>query len=156
MASAEKPLAGSSAAIVCTLASTATANCRTGTEVDNTTNRYRSVVVSVSIKSQGTPAANTGVLEIWGLRNNNDGTPIRDGGYADDTAYTLALRPRGGSLIMILPADGSATPTLKGSGRFRNPGKKWNVLIINSLGQTLDVTGGNHVVSYYGENPELQ
>ncbi len=154
--SKEEPLWGTVTAMTITLASTATAHARSGTAVDNTTTRYRAVWVSGSVKSQGTPTANTTVLEIWGLRSNKDTTPIVDGGYADNTDYTLALRPRGGVLLGIVPADGSATPTLQFNVRFRNPGRQWNILIINSLGQTLDATGGNHVVSWYGENPENQ
>lgn len=153
--SKEMPLESAITAMTITLASMATANCRTGTAVDNSSNRYRVVWISASVKSQGTPAANT-VVELWGLRSNADSTPIPDGGYADDTAYSLVLRPRGGVFLGYLEADGSATPTVKNTVKFVDPGVKWNILIINSLGQTLDATGGNHVVSWRGENPEQQ
>ena len=154
--SAEKPLWSGLSTMTVTLASVATANCRSATAVDNSTNRYRAVIVSCKIKSQGTPVVDT-VIEVWGLRSDNDGTPLVDGGYADDTGYTLALRPRGGDFLGYVTFDGSATPTGRRGGlRFENPGPKWNLLFINSCGQTLDATGSNHVVSWRGENAELQ
>jgi hypothetical protein len=153
--SAEKPLESAISTMTCTLTSVATANCRTGTAVDNSTNRYRRIWVAVHTKSQGTPAVDT-VCEVWGLRSDANTTAIADGGYADDTAYTLALRPRGGTFLGYLAADGSATPVLQGVFKFDDPGVKWNILVVNSLGQTLSATGSDHVVTYRGENPEMQ
>lgn len=154
--SAEKPLFSSVTAMTCSFQSTATANCRTGTAVDNTTNRYRAILLAIATASQGTPAADT-IIEVWGLRSDKHSTPIADGGYADDTGYTLALRPRGGVMLGVIAADGSATPSnLKNNFRFENPGPGWNILLINSLGQTINATGGNTVVEWRGENPEMQ
>ncbi len=153
--SAEKPLFSAVTANTITLTSLTDANCRTGTAVDNSTNRYRNIILSIHTKSQGTPTADT-IIEVWGLRSNKDTTAIVDGSYADNTGYTVALRPRGGVFLGVLAADGSATPVLQGNFRFLNPGPQWNYLIINRLGQTLSATAGDHVVSWIGENPEAQ
>lgn len=138
-----------------TLTSLATANCRTGTAVDNSGTRYSRIWLSIHTKSQGTPTIGL-VLEIWGLRSNADSTPIPDGTYADNTAYTLALRPRGGVFLGYLEADGSATPVLQGTFKFDDPGIAWNYLVINSVGQTLSATGGDHIASWRGEYLESQ
>lgn len=148
-----KPLLSSVNAMTCSLASTATGRARTGTEVDNSSNRYKAVLVSVQIKSQGTPTADSSIIEVWGLRSNNDGTPIKDANYADDTEYTTPLK--GLEYLGSLVADGTATPTLRGNFRFENPGPKWNLMFVNRLSQTLSATAGDHVISWRGENDEI-
>lgn len=155
MSSKEEPLFSSASTMTCTLASLADAHARTGTEVDNSSLRYRAVWISFKSKLQGTPGQDN-YVEIWGLRSDGEGSPNKDGNYGNDTDYTVALRPRGGVFLGIAPCDTAATPLLDAVVRFPNPGKAWNVMFINRSGAAISATGSDSVVKWFGENPEAQ
>jgi hypothetical protein len=139
------------AAFTITLASLASSTAGVGrqsTEIDNTTNKFNRIEVSASIKLGTSPSSNAAVY-LYLIRNNNDGTPIRDdGASASDAAWTQ----KAAQLIGVLPTGPSAATgdVLRGNFIINDPGAKWSVGVVNSSGVALDSTGGNHVMSWNG------
>lgn len=139
------------AALTITLASLANSTAGVGrqsTEIDNTTNRFNRLEISASIKL-GTSPTSSAAVYLYLVRNNNDGTPIRDDGAgASDAAWTQ----KAAQLVGVLPTGPSAATgdTLKGNFIVTDVGAKWSIGVVNSSGAALDSTGGNHVISYNG------
>lgn len=155
MANEIKDKYGSSTAMTITLASLADAAGRQSTIVDNTTNRYAEVLVFVKAKmGASAPNANS-IVEVYLIRDDNDGTNHRsDGAGASDAALT----PLNAQLIGVMrnkasPAGGDV---LYGEFLIRRPGPKWGIIAFNRTGQAFDSTGGNHWARYVGINPEVQ
>jgi hypothetical protein len=157
MANAIKPLHASVSALTITLASLASSTSGVGrqsTIVDNSTNRYKRIQLSISTKLGTSPTGPRGVY-IHLIRSNNDGTPILDDAAgASDAAHTVLNAPLVGVLMTkTSPATGDV---LAGNFIIENPGPKWGVSINHDTGVNLDSTGGNHVVSFIGIVDEIQ
>ena len=145
------------AALTITLASLASSVAGVGRQsgiVDNTTNRYQDILLSLSIK-QGTSPTGNKSIQVYLIRDNNDGTPIRDdsAGVADAAITVLSASLVG---ILINKATPSTGDVLKANFLISRPGPKWGIAIVHDTVAALDATGGNHVVSYIGMNPEIQ
>ena len=144
-------------ALTITLASLASSTSGVGrqsTIVDNTTARYQDIELSVKI-TQGTSPTGNRSVSIYLIRDNNDSTPIRDDSAgASDAALTVLNAP----LIGVLVNTGSPSTgeVLQGNFLITRPGPKWGIAVVHDTGVNLDSTGGNHVVSYIGLNPEIQ
>ena len=157
MANEIKDKFASVTALTISLASLATSTSGVGRQsaiVDNTTNKYQDIELSVHIKQGTSPTANKSV-QVYLIRDNNDSTPIRDDtAGASDAALTVLNAP----LIGILankssPATGDI---LEGNFIISRPGPKWGIAIVHDTGVNLDSTGSNHVISFIGLNPEIQ
>lgn len=143
------------------LASSAAGVGRQGTVVDNATTKYPRYFVAASIKLGTSPGANTAVM-VYAIRSNADTTAILDDGAgASDAAWT---RKSAGSMIY---SDGRPSTLFAGtapatgdvlSGNFilPNPGKKWAPGVVQNTTVALNGTGSNHVMSYYGDDPQAQ
>jgi len=165
--SAIKPLwttVGSSSALTITLASLASSTTNVGrqsTMVDNSTTRYGRVLVSVSIKLGTSPSASKAIY-VYGIRSNKDATAIRDDGAgASDAAWTrknaeYLYYPNTRRPSIIYCGAAATGDVFKQTFYFDDPGPEWGVGIVHDTGANLDSTGGNHVISYLGENPEAQ
>lgn len=144
-------------ALTITLGSLATSTTGVGrqsTIVDNTTNRYQDILLSVSIKQGTSPTGNKSV-QIYLIRDNNDGTAILDDNAGvSDAALTVLNAPLIGTLIN--KSSPSTGDVLAGNFLITRPGPKWGIAIVHDTGVNLDSTNGNHVVSYIGLNPEIQ
>jgi hypothetical protein len=144
-------------ALTITVASLASSIAGVGRQsgiVDNTTNRYQDILLNVNIKQGTSPTGNKSV-QIYLIRDNNDGTPIRDDGAgASDAALTLLNAPLIG--VLINKASPSTGDVLKGNFLISRPGPKWGIAIVHDTVATLDATGSNHVISFIGMNPEIQ
>lgn len=137
-----------STAFTITLASLTNGSARQSTEIDNTTNLYVGAYIAVNIKMGTSPTSNT-IISVYILRNDNNGTAIRDDGAgASDAAITI----KNAQVIGTLSTGSSAATgdVLKGVFYVDNIGPKWSIAIKNDSGVTLDATGGNHVVNYVG------
>lgn len=157
MANVIKPLHASVSALTITLASLATSAVGVGrqsTVVDNTTNRYKRIQLSVTIKLGTSPTGPRGVY-IYFLRSNNDTTAIvDDAGGASDAAHTILNAPMVGTLMTkVAPSTGDV---LVGNFIVEDPGPKWAVSINHDTAVNLDSTGSNHVVSFIGIHDEIQ
>lgn len=146
---------GTSTAMTLTLASLADAAGRQSTIVDNTSNRYGEVLVFLKIKmGASAPTANS-IVEVYLIRDDNDGTNHRSDGAGGSDA---GLTPLNAQLIgaMRNKASPSAGDVLYGELLIYRPGPKWGIAVVNRTGQAFDSTGGNHWARYLGINPEIQ
>lgn len=153
-ASEIKSLFGTITAMTITVAAMATSNGTVGqqsTLVDNTVTRYSKVKVSVKIKLGTSPTSNRCVY-LYLIRG--DGTLTDDNAGATNAALTVKNCTSLGCL-----QTGSAAATgdvLTGTFEINEPGRIWGIAIAHDTGVNLDGTGGNHLVEYYGINPEAQ
>jgi len=135
------------------LASSTTGVGRQSTIVDNTTNKYQTVELSVHIKLGTSPTGNKSA-QVYFIRDNNDGTPIRDDSAgASDAALTVLNAPLIG--ILVDKTSPSTGDLLEGNFIVNDPGPKWGIAIVHDTAVNLDATNGNHVISFIGKNPVI-
>lgn len=137
-----------------TLASLASSTAGVGrqsTLIDNSTTRYRKVIVYLKVK-QGTSPTGSRFVYVYGIRG--DGTIRSDGAGASDAAFTRLNAVELGVLInKSSPATGDV---LTGEFVFENPGPEWGIAIVHDTNANLDSTEGNHDYNWVGVNPEVQ
>ena len=134
------------------LASSTAGVGRQSTLVDNTSNRYNRIYGFAKIKLGTSPTSNS-LVTIYLVRG--DETPIRtDNAGASDAAITL----KNAVPVWTLTTGPSAATgdVLYGDFVIDDPGKYWAIAIVNSTGVALDSTAANHVLEWYGEDPEFQ
>ena len=123
---------------------------RQSTIIDNTSNAYLSAIISLSITVGTTPTANTPIY-VYLVRDNNDGTPLRDDAAgASDAALTV----KNAQLLGIITCPAATSDTAY-QGVFDTAplgplGPKWGIAIVNNTGVALHATEGNHIKSYIG------
>lgn len=136
-----------------TLASLANSSAGVGrqsTIVDNTTNLYLSALVSLKVTVGTTPTANT-LIYVYLIRDNNDGTPIRDDGAgASDAGITIVNAPLLGTILCPATTSDTAYYGEFDTSQLGPLGPKWGIAVVNNTGVALNATGGNHVVSFIG------
>lgn len=164
MANAVKPLYGTVTAFTKTLASLASSTAGVGrqtTLVDLSTSRPQKLGVSVKITLGTSPTANTAVY-VYAIRSDKNGTALRDDGAgASDAAWTrksaeLVRRPNGDPLILYTGAAPSTGDVLTGVGIIDDPGQECGIGIVHDTGVNLNSTEGNHTLSYWTINDEIQ
>lgn len=144
---------GSTTAITISLGGLASGSARQGTIVDNTSNKFPRVKVAASIKLGTSPTANT-LISLYLISDDNGSGPIRtDGAGASDAAITL----RNAQAFGTLTTGGSPSTgdVLADVFTIDEPGAKWTVAVLNGDTVSLDATNGNHVIEFYGVNPEI-
>lgn len=147
-----------STALTITLASLATSSdSKTGRQsdiVDNTTVRYRDILIYVKVKQGTSPTGSKGVV-VYGIRSDAHATPHRtDGAGASDAAITvLNARAIGVGGNKASPATGEEIFI---DCIFHRPGPKWAIAIAHNTAVALEATPGNHWARYVGLNPEAQ
>lgn len=154
MANEIKDLFGSSTALTITIASLTTGSGRQSDIVDNTSVRYGRLVLYVKVKNASSGVTANSVVEVYLIRDDNNGTNHRsDAAGASDAALTTLNSP----LIGIIRNGASPnSATIYGEFVVDSPGPKWGIAIVNRTGATLDSTGSNHWARYLGINPEVQ
>lgn len=136
-----------------TLASLASSTAGVGrqsTLYDNTTTRYRSMLVFPNIKMGTSPTANTPVY-IYLIRSNNDGTPIADDSAGTtDAGITIVNAPLLGVLNNPTTTTGNVLRAVFDTAPLGPLGPKFGFAIVQSSGVALDSTGGNHSLTGIG------
>lgn len=154
MANEIKELFGSPAALDIDLGGLASSTAGAGkqaTIVDNTTTRFRLLLIHASIKLGTSPTGNKAVT-MYLVRS--DGTRRSDGAGASKASLTV----KNAQVIGVLstgtsPATGDV---LQDWFVVENPGREWTVAIVHDSVAALDATNGNHAIYWYGANPEVQ
>lgn len=145
-----------STALTITLASLPTSSdLKTGrqsTIVDNTSNKYRDILIYVKIK-QGTSPTGSKTVVVYGIRDDNHATPHRtDGAGASDATITvLNAKAVGVGGNKASPSTGDLVYL---ECIFHRPGPKWGIAIAHDTGVNLDSTEANHWARYVGLNSE--
>lgn len=137
-----KQTLGTQADLTITLASLANGSGRAATAVDNTTNLYLSADIRVQVKTSGTSA--TGYVSVYLIRSE-DGTEYDDDFAGSDAAYT----PINALLLGTIntPATASYSKVFDTGELGLTLPAKWSIGIVNSSGNALTATAGDHEVS---------
>lgn len=161
MPTAIKPLydGGSSLAtpnaLTITLASLASstggATARQSTLVDNTTTRYGRIHLYPKVKLGTSPTASR-LVYVFLIKDDGSTTPNRtDGAGASDAGITVL----NAEVIGTAYATAVTGAVIQPHFVIENPGPKWAVAVGHDTGANLDATGGNHSITWVGENPEV-
>lgn len=124
---------------------------RQSTLVDNSATRYSRIILSASIKLGTSPTGNRAVY-VYLIRGN--GTERADGAGPTDAGITVVNAELLG--VMASKSSPATGDVLVGAFLIEEPGPEWGIAIVHDTGVNLDSTGGNHVLSYVGVNPEVQ
>lgn len=164
MANEIKPLFGTVTAFTVTVANIASSTSFVGQQsdmVDFSTGRVARLYVAASIKLGTSPTAVKPVY-LFAIRSNKAGTAIRDDAAGASAAAWTRLnagfmrRPDGRSSILFSKTGAATGDVLAGNFIFDQPGREAGIGWSHETGVNTDTTGGNHVISYYTENPEVQ
>jgi hypothetical protein len=135
------------ATITWTGTSLANGSARESTVIDNTSNRYRDVLLRFQHKGQ---ASGTNYID-WYVYEALGDTTYTDGATGSDAAFTAANRLNSRYLGSIRCNATTATQgCLKLSDVFNTIPDKWGLIGINNTGAALSATGGDHVIEYEG------
>lgn len=149
------------AAITITLASLAISVAANGvgrqsTMIDNTTNRYTHIKLTLAIKMGTSPTSSAPIYVFLICSNADATTETRDDSAG---ASDAGLTQNNSRLIGVLYTKSSAatgdvvTQTID----FDNPGPKWGICIVNGLtAGAFNSTEGNHVKTYVGSFLQAQ
>lgn len=148
---------GTSTAIVCTLASLASSSTvgRGGVAVDNTTNLYVDAMLTVKVKTSASALSADLACYVY-LFGSEDGTLYSGDGVTlgTDVSVTLATPSNlKGPYVISCPASATSYTLVIGSVASSFGGilpRKWGFVVLNTTGQALDATGGNHQTTYTG------
>lgn len=137
-----KTALNTAADLTITLASLANGSGRASTARDNTSGLYLSADVRVQVKTSGTSA--TGYVSVYLLRSE-DGTEYDDEFAGSDAAYT----PINALLLGTIntPATASYSKVFDTAELGLSLPAKWAIGIVNSSGNALTGTAGDHEVS---------
>ena len=148
---------GTSTAITCTLASLASSSTagRTCTVVDNSSNLFDDVLLTIAVKTSASALANDKACYVY-LFGSGDGT-VYNASSAEAVGADAASSPdvptnMRGPFIISCPAV-STTYRIVISVAQAFGGvlpKKWGFVLRNFTGQALDSTEGNHQKTYTG------
>lgn len=141
-------------ALTLTIASLGNNSARQSTEVDNTSNLYMDVLLTVKVKSNSSGTSATGFVNIWAFATVDNGTTRSEAAGASDAAITLAA-PSNLRFIGVLSVVANSTTYIGGpfsvAAAFGGVMPAyWGIVLENKTGAALDSTGGNHSALYQG------
>ena len=140
-----------------TLASLANSSSGVGrqsTLVDNTTNKYVSALVYLSITVGTSPTANTPIY-VYLLRSNNDNPIVDDGGGSSDAGITIINAPLLGVINCSATTSNVAYVGIFDTSPLGPLGPKWGIAVVNNTGVALNSTEGNHLKTFIGITKNL-
>lgn len=148
-------LFGSSTVMTITLASLASSTAGVGrqsTIVDNSTNLFQRIHVFFQVTTGTSPTANRSI-RFFLLKGDASSANIRtDNAGATDAGITILTADQ----IYGVLTNSTSDQAYRGSFTIENPGPFWGIAVVHDTGVNLNATGGNHVLRYLGENPEVQ
>lgn len=134
------------------LASSVVGVGRQSTIIDNTTNRYRDILLYVKLTQGTSPTGGRGA-NVYFIRDDDDGHR-GDGAGAGDAGITVLNLPLIGGVIN--KASPATDEIMYGEFLIHRPGPKWGIAIVHDTGVNLKNTDGDHWARYIGLNPEIQ
>lgn len=147
------------AAMTITLASLSNNSARQSSEVDNSTNRYLDVLVTIKLKTGGSGVAAAGGVTLFAFGSINGGTTRTENAGGSDAAITLT-NPPNARMIGFVNAVANATSYVAGpfsvAAAFGGVlPQRWGIIVYNESGAALSSTGGDFDLSYQGVTSEL-
>lgn len=161
MSSTVKPLYGTThQTITVTLASLGSGSSRESTLIDNTTNLYLDALVQAKVKTGSSATSGDKAVYIYAWGTADTSTPTYpDTVTGSDAAITLNSPTQLKLLGAIWCPSTSTTyisePMSVAALFGGNLPAKWGLVFTNSVGATLDATGGNFDVFYQGIQAQI-
>lgn len=130
------------------LASSAAGVGRQSTMIDNTTNLFFGALLNLLIKMGTTPTANT-LVYIYLIRDNRDGTPLRDDNAgASDAGLTIINAQLIGVLINNAATTGQNLAKILDTGALGQLGPGWGICLVQATQVALNASG--HILDWEG------
>ena len=137
----------SNQSITCTITSLTNNSYRQSTVVDNGTNLFSDVLVTVKAKGNSTGVSSTGKVIIYAY-GTADGTSYDGGASGTDGSYSI---PTGGSINLALLGTLNIDANSKTDQQTFSIAQafggtmpsKWGIVVLNSTGATLDASVGS-------------
>lgn len=147
---------GSSLEISITLASLASSAVgvgRQGAIIDNTTTRYRDILIWAFVKQGTSPTGNRSAV-LYLIRDDNNGHRDDGAGVADAAITILNSQIISIGINKSSPSTGDVIylPT----AIIHRPGPRWTVALTHDTGVNLDSTEANSRIFWVGINPEIR
>jgi hypothetical protein len=141
-------------AITITIASLTNNAARASTAVDNTSNLFVDVLVSVKLTAASSSTSSSGYVTIYAYGTADGGTTYTDGATGSDAAITLTVPPNVRPIGVVNVVADSATyiggPFSVAAAFNGVLPDHWGIILVNASGATLDSTAGNHFAKYQG------
>jgi len=153
MADIKQKFGSANQAMTITIASLTNGSAREGTAIDNTTDLFFDVKVTVKVKSGASGTSTSGSVNVYAYATVDGGSNYTSGCTGSDAAYSGRLNNLLylGSIDVVANATTySATFNLSRAFGYGGIPAKWGIVIENQSGGTLDATGGNHSAIYQG------
>lgn len=122
---------------------------RQSVSVDNSSNLF--LDVEVTVKAKGAPANSTGTLQVFAYAST-DGTTFDGSCTGTDTTYSPPVIPPNLAYLGTLNLNNSVTGTVIDQRTFSlaqafggNVPTKWGIVIYNNTGASLDASAGGSV-----------
>ena len=132
--------------ITCTITSLADQSYRQSTAVDNSTNLYLDVLVTVKGKSNAAGVSPTGKLEIFAYAST-DGSSYDGSCTGTDGSYTPPSTPTNLSYLGVLNLTGNAVTDQRTFSLAQAYGgstpTKWGIVVYNATAASLDAAVGS-------------
>lgn len=136
-----------------TLASLGSTASREATAIDNTTNLFMDVKVSVKIKTNAAGVVATGAVNVFAYAAVDGGVTWAGGVTGTDAAYAGnkdALLFLGSLPAIALATTYASVFSLSRAFGYGGIPANWGIVIDNESGAALDATAGSHAVLYQG------
>lgn len=137
-----------------TLASLASTAQRQSSVVDNSSDLFLDVLLSITMRSAGASTSTTGAVNLYAFGTVDGGSNYSEGAGASDAAITLTSPP---NVRLIGIVNVVANSTNYRAGPFPIAAafggvmpQKWGIIAENKSGATLDGSAGNFNVTYQG------
>ncbi len=154
MADIKQKFGTNNQAITCSLASLANSSARQSTEIDNTSDLFVDVLVSLSVKTNAAGTSATGFVAVYLYATVDGGTSRTENAGASDAAITLTSL-RNAIPLGVLNTVANATTYYGGPWSVAKAfggvmPAKWGIIVDNRSGAALDSTEGNHNKRFQG------
>lgn len=133
--------------LVFTLTSLAYQAYRQSTVIDNTTNLFLDVLVTVKVKSNASGTSGSGSVQIFAYGTTDDGTTYDSGCTGTDGAFTPDCTPPNLAYLGTINLTANAKTQARTFSLAQAFGgvipKKWGLVAYNNTLQTLDASVGS-------------
>ena len=140
--------------ITCSVASLATGTAQQSTAIDNTSNVFLDALVAAQIKAASSGVSANGTVTIYAYGTVDGGTTYSDGASGTDGSITLTVPPNMrpiGTINLVANSQVAHGGPFSVAAAFGGVlPDHWGIVVLNSSGNALDATGGNHVIRYQG------